>query len=252
MKPLTLAEAQALPVGARVGWRSFGMDCAADKVGPDAWRPAGSTGGFVPWSDEIIASGVPVFLLEVPHAPAVPESPPPVAGTPPAAGLGGHTPEPWHRVVGRVGNGLTASQDEQIQSWDGIGVLLVQHDGNTDGIANVQRVVDCVNACAGIADPETTVPALLAEVRALRAALRQIIDSSPEYRPTPPDLIAAIEACADCADCRKRNWPPSRLCDSHYRAVSWHDDENTERQNNHASVLREIARAALVAKGGAS
>ena len=42
--------------------------------------------------------------------------------------------------------------------------------------ANAQRIVACVNALAGIADPETTIPALI-------AALRECV----EWREGDPD-----------------------------------------------------------------
>ena len=73
------------------------------------------------------------------------------------------TAGPWNdRRVGSVGNGLPRSHEEQLCNADGVGVLIVQHDGNEDGDANIAL-------CAAA---RTAVPALCAAVRLLEASLQ--------------------------------------------------------------------------------
>lgn len=66
-----------------------------------------------------------------------------------------HTPCPWHRRIGRRGNGQVASQHEQVCNAEGVAVVMLEHDGSLEGEANIVRIIACVNACAGIEDPTT-------------------------------------------------------------------------------------------------
>jgi hypothetical protein len=64
--------------------------------------------------------------------------------------MSAHTPGPWHRRVGRLGNGAAASQHEQICNAEGIAVAMLEHDGNADGEANVTLMAaapDLLFAC---------------------------------------------------------------------------------------------------------
>jgi len=81
-----------------------------------------------------------------------------------------HTPEPWK--VKTAGN------------WDCSLITnlfgadhrpIAGHDRDqTTGRANLARAAACVNACAGIADPETTVPQLLTACEACLSTLREV------------------------------------------------------------------------------
>jgi len=77
---------------------------------------------------------------------------------------------------------------------------------------------------------------------ALRSALIEIRD----YRPTLPELPDGFNAgCDDCARALARSWPPSGLCNTHYREASniTRKRERIEAAQHH--VMQEIARAAL-------
>jgi hypothetical protein len=61
-----------------------------------------------------------------------------------------HTPGPWHRRIGRVGNGTPASQHEQVCNSDGVAVVMLEHDGQPDGDANARLIAaapDLLEAC---------------------------------------------------------------------------------------------------------
>jgi len=75
-----------------------------------------------------------------------------------------HTPEPWNVL-----------HDKEYDTWwvvdntpvDGDNIAQVEYDKIAPGpdretmIANARRIVQCVNGCAGIPDPETIVPELV-------------------------------------------------------------------------------------------
>lgn len=52
------------------------------------------------------------------------------------------TPGPWHRRIGRTGDGQPASQHEQICNEDGRAVVMLEHDGSGEVIANVCLMAD--------------------------------------------------------------------------------------------------------------
>lgn len=80
-----------------------------------------------------------------------------------------------------------------------------------------------------------------------REALERIV--AYELHPfVPPDPAAVAEqsVCVDCKRCAERGWPPSHLCDKHYRALVC----DREKSQHHAELcvkyeLRDIAREAL-------
>lgn len=53
--------------------------------------------------------------------------------------------------------------------------------------------------------------------------------------------------CAGCARARKREWPPSRLCDKHYSEGAAVADNNEKEHNRMGYRLKRIARDALEA-----
>ncbi len=78
----------------------------------------------------------------------------------------------------------------------------------------------------------------------LEAALKQIRDH--DFERVPDETFAQdIEECPDCARCRQREWPPSRLCDEHYRRMSRRGDIESRRRCEQHYAMREIAREAL-------
>lgn len=56
------------------------------------------------------------------------------------------TPRPWHRRIGREGNGSPRSQHEQICNEEDVGAIMLEHDGSPEGNANAALVVRAVNA----------------------------------------------------------------------------------------------------------
>ncbi|HEY8096156.1 MAG TPA: hypothetical protein VIE65_08680 [Methylobacter sp.] len=75
------------------------------------------------------------------------------------------TSGPWcDRRIGREGNGISASQHEQICNGEGIAVFMLEHDGGHDGSANVLLMMAARNA----------LPSLIAEIRNLKEKIIQL------------------------------------------------------------------------------
>lgn len=70
-----------------------------------------------------------------------------------------HTPEPWI-----VSEHVPTRIDEVAKEYKSLSLhgVAMACDSGTLGEANAKRIVDCVNACKGIEDSETTVPELVA------------------------------------------------------------------------------------------
>lgn len=99
----------------------------------------------------------------------------------------------------------------------------------TPDMSDVTRLVDAD-------DPAPEV------IERVRAALVAIVEHQPEMRSG-----ATAEDCKDCDAAQERRWPPSGLCDEHYRRLS-----NETKLNQHAEAaqhwsMRGIARDALKA-----
>lgn len=71
------------------------------------------------------------------------------------------TEGPWHRRIGRIGNGTPRSQEEQVCADNGVAVLIAEHDGLPDGDANM----------AFVAHSWEDVQDLIADLRDARAAV---------------------------------------------------------------------------------
>jgi len=76
----------------------------------------------------------------------------------------------------------------------------------------------------------------------LKAALRKIVELEPEYNELPSDFNFG---CPGCERARQNNWPPSNLCDAHYREHAKCMDVNKRARNTLYVRMREIARLAL-------
>lgn len=75
----------------------------------------------------------------------------------------------------------------------------------------------------------------------LRKALQDIVDYNPEWEAwehPEPD-------CDECALARKRQWPPSRLCDPHYSSLARNSNANKRRVDNQWMLMKQIAQDAL-------
>ena len=71
-----------------------------------------------------------------------------------------HTPEPWNRNVSPAWTYpiyASASGDESKRDWIHIAAVLPK---NPNAEADLDRIVACVNACAGIEDPGKVIPQL--------------------------------------------------------------------------------------------
>lgn len=78
------------------------------------------------------------------------------------------------------------------------------------------------------------------EIIRLREALQKIVDYQP-----PHHTWNGSGECSDCRESRDRQWPPSGLCDIHYREKSKVDDKNIHEYSFQHWTLRDIAKDAL-------
>lgn len=100
-----------------------------------------------------------------------------------------HTPEPW-TLTKRIESFLSTK-------WDAFAFFVegpkdsmcrpcaVFTDGEKNrGLAeaNAERIISCINACAGIPDPEVTIPAL---VEALKNLCEEVSGNVPGYHQAP-------------------------------------------------------------------
>ena len=76
-----------------------------------------------------------------------------------------HTPEPWHRDP-KYPFAIMAPDGEDYP-WHIANVMEDVNGDDAESEANAERIVACVNGCAGIADPSG--------VNALRSALGQMV-----------------------------------------------------------------------------
>lgn len=83
--------------------------------------------------------------------------------------------------------------------------------------------------------------ALREQVERLREALSEIVAYETEHDYTP----ISNEGCEECRRCREREWPPSRLCDNHFRDLAAREHRNRMTDEAQHLRLRDIARAAL-------
>lgn len=84
-----------------------------------------------------------------------------------------HTPEPWAFDSGKIRGAMMTAKPYNIASVNG--------HATTEGQANGDRIIACVNACAGMSDPiqeiawlraqAAGIPAMCAEVERLRAII---------------------------------------------------------------------------------
>lgn len=85
-----------------------------------------------------------------------------------------HTPEPWEALRLQCAWGIqstseSADPDERVchlpyhfeYRGEPCGSITSQNKTNAEIEANARRIVACVNACEGIADPEKAIPALV-------------------------------------------------------------------------------------------
>ncbi|MEO0966023.1 MAG: hypothetical protein AAFY08_13015 [Planctomycetota bacterium] len=109
-----------------------------------------------------------------------------------------HTPEPWsvHEVHDSFG-GL-ADEDEEVISRgvngpDGVGINKGE-EFELFSEADARRIVSCVNACAGMDDPEAT-------IKAMRTALAGAVMHVPAGRAVEiNDLLARSTPAAPTGD----------------------------------------------------
>jgi hypothetical protein len=100
-----------------------------------------------------------------------------------------HAPEPWAK----------RAYTRHLQVHDAIGCVVVVTTGTdfapSKNRANVERIVACVNACAGIADPAAALAAARDALREADAALAE-----EDFRPWSPARAAirtALDALGD-------------------------------------------------------
>jgi hypothetical protein len=81
-----------------------------------------------------------------------------------------HTPEPW-AVVDSWEDAIPVAKGGE---WDSIFFQSGNYDIPTCTRANAERIVSCVNACAGMEDPEKEIAKLRANQQVLVDALEEI------------------------------------------------------------------------------
>ena len=62
------------------------------------------------------------------------------------------TEGPWHRRVGRIGDGTSASQHEQICNEEGRAVVMIEHDASREASANVHLIAAAPEMYAAIGE----------------------------------------------------------------------------------------------------
>lgn len=107
-----------------------------------------------------------------------------------------HTPEPW-LVSMRPGASIVV----QTLLNDYYPVAFVQNPYGTSGTDNAERIVACVNACAGIANPEVAVRNLVKEATLALVALHEL--GVPVVKGAPYD-VCALEDALDAFQVAKR------------------------------------------------
>ena len=107
----------------------------------------------------------------------------------------------------------------------------------------------------GIAEDKARISYLEQRVKALEEALVKVRDYNC-YKHPDADIIAIHESaikesenCTACQHAKKAKWPPSGLCQEHYRTVT-RAQERVSQMFSHKQTLgpREIARRALEEK----
>ena len=108
-----------------------------------------------------------------------------------------HTPEPW-----KVGfdDGSGAKADRREGAWICAGVDdVVVRGGESFGLnfgvqaqPDAERIVSCVNACAGMADPAATITALTEALKEVMVALANE-HGGPETRTNWPKQFTALQ-----------------------------------------------------------
>lgn len=86
------------------------------------------------------------------------------------------------------------------------------------------------------------------DAEVLRAALQAIVDYERPFHSPTDEERAESQACEECERARQREWPPSRVCDKHYRIlISKYQRANEIEVDSTGWKMKDIARAALAA-----
>jgi hypothetical protein len=152
--------------------------------------------------------------------------------------MSGHTPEPWvsRAVVDRHDFNATAADVQGPH-----GEFVADCGSHEHATANGRRIVSCVNALAGVANPEA-VPQMI-------EALRKIEALKPEPFTFPADWQEQIARCPECQDWKARKHPFKSICDEHSRPLWARDSHDEFERKAIGSRARLIARDALAALG---
>lgn len=115
-----------------------------------------------------------------------------------------HTAEPWATAYRERGGG---SQAQEIFDSDGLTIATLswyavrkdEKTVTTNRAENARRIVACVNACTGMADPEKEILALRAAAEKAREALDKVLKvwmCNVEYHDWEPSIKDARSALA--------------------------------------------------------
>lgn len=160
-----------------------------------------------------------------------------------------HTKEPWaqsHRKAKHREGYYTEVYDSAGETIATLAWYPVEEPGgvtSTSRSANAARIVACVNALEGIADPSAVKDAI--------EALRKIEALKPEeFDGFPADWSEQVAACSECQ--RYKGHPIQQgICDEHRRPFYERERHDAREAEAIGPRARIIARDALAKLGGA-
>ena len=107
-----------------------------------------------------------------------------------------HTPEPWYHVNGTDIHDRETRFDAdgaRIGSTANLIASALSMPDRAAAAANAARIVACVNACAGMADPAVEIAALKADNATLTAAANAEATECEALRSQRDELLAALK-----------------------------------------------------------
>lgn len=102
-----------------------------------------------------------------------------------------HTKEPWKFIDVIGGCSVYAGR---------IKVLSYSYSPNAENKANARRIVACVNACAGFANPEKDIPAIETASKMHFDQAMANGQRASEYEAQRDELLAALKEVTECLD----------------------------------------------------
>ncbi len=150
------------------------------------------------------------------------------------------TPGPWDDVrVGRMGNGSPRSHEEQICNADGVGALIVTHDGSNQGHANATFA----------ARARELLPALARRVRERDAAIRDAVEAQVSGIPKDRTLVIRFQdvcsqdAMMQALEAARALGHPAVMVLSHDAEATTADEALVHRAREQEETIRRLSLA---------